>query len=74
SSKTDDSGFYVIAGSAWFECYALGVRYRLRLYDSEVATYPLTEVEIPREFVLREGQTVKVFEKDIKKPYIPPGS
>lgn len=73
TATTDDTGFYVIAGSAHYTCYHYD-SYRLQLYYDEVANYPLSKVEIPSSYVIRDDQPVKVFESDISADYFPPPS
>ncbi|KAH7716078.1 hypothetical protein AAVH_16537 [Aphelenchoides avenae] len=72
-ADADDSGFYVIAGSSLVGCY-FRKQYALRLYADKLTTFPLEvdkygkndRIDVPEEYVLREDQPVKIFEKDIE--------
>lgn len=71
SANVDETGFYVIAGSAWLECNNPFI-YALRLYSDKLATFPVKldnsthdTIRVPREYVLSEYQPVKLYEKDI---------
>lgn len=71
SANADDSGFYVIAGSALVGCHSLR-KFGLRLYDDSISKYPLLfgiardVMEVPLYYDTVDDQAVKLFEKDLK--------
>ncbi|KAH7707662.1 hypothetical protein AAVH_25108 [Aphelenchoides avenae] len=78
SANADDSGFYVIAGSALVGCADTHL-YGLRLYAPKLAHFPVQIVNetidilnVPQENVFGDDQPVKVFEKDINGSLIMP--
>lgn len=85
SANADDSGFYVVAGSALgvdFEKLVVCVDtrlYGLRLYAPKLAHFPVQvhektfdTINIPLEYLLDANDPVKVFEKDIEGALIMP--
>lgn len=73
TAKTDDAGFYAVTGFALTECYG-GPRLFLELYDSKLAVYPISKVEVPDKYGFLSGQPAKTFEANITAEYSPPPS
>ncbi|KAH7705797.1 hypothetical protein AAVH_26987 [Aphelenchoides avenae] len=70
-ANADDSGFYVIAGSAQVGCLSQR-KFALRLYADALAKYPLLfgikrdVMDVPQEYVTVDDHAVKLFEKDLE--------
>ncbi|KAH7705801.1 hypothetical protein AAVH_26991 [Aphelenchoides avenae] len=71
SANADDSGFYVIAGSAQVGCHSVR-KFGLRLFADAIAKYPLLfgikrdVTDVPAEYEIIDDQAVKLFEKDLE--------